>query len=591
MVRFTRDDVVDTEAYADALNRLGYVFYDKEAAANTLVYLQCRADTLANRAVFVMKLRSGCRYVFLDKDAIYYYLTKCEGCPEHYFKTRKTQSISLDKNKVLSKLLKNGRATEFLTEYMAHRSMKSKYSSLRTLVKAGESVKSEVTDCYGAKLTKVPFTATETTNRRFNYREFDIISQIPKESASIIAAEDGYFLAWGDFAQSDFRIAYNLFMRSEENDKIMDAYDDKYEALARIVCKSLGKEFDLDEFKEQRQLYKQLTLATVYGTRGSTVPAENDFITMFSQFLAKCPRYMEYYNRLCSHTMMHSPILIRSYFGCEQFVYSEGVDRNTMLYEALNKPIQTGTSEVVILTTLSILKKARECGLTEDQFGLYMTRHDEPVFRIREDAIPYLWILKDHSTVMIDDWSKLALDFDFGYHYKKPDDGLRQKAAAVFAGHEEECIGEVSCVNSQEYYPVKPLFVTGFHAIPLPDAGVTIVAILEETTGKAIFSIFESTNLEDVVNNIRLKYKAAEPQICQEYTGVFVRNNFYDGEDYFGSTHVVYQREFSSSMNKVVMLCSGMVSLYCKKNGYEPPKGCEAPLTSYPPELSIMITE
>ena len=28
MVRFTRDYVVDTEAYADALNRLGYVFYD-----------------------------------------------------------------------------------------------------------------------------------------------------------------------------------------------------------------------------------------------------------------------------------------------------------------------------------------------------------------------------------------------------------------------------------------------------------------------------------------------------------------------------------------------------------------------------------
>lgn len=61
-------------------------------------------------------------------------------------------------------------------------------------------------------------------------------------------------------------------MRSPENDEIMNRYEDKYEALARIVSKSLGREFDLDKFKTDRKLYKKLTLATVYGMADSGVP-------------------------------------------------------------------------------------------------------------------------------------------------------------------------------------------------------------------------------------------------------------------------------------------------------------------------------
>lgn len=298
-------------------------------------------------------------------------------------------------------------ATEFLTQYMAHRSMKSKRDSLRKLV---EGCKNSVAkDRYGRDLAKIPFIASEQVNRRFNYKNYDIISQIPKSEASMIGVEDGYFLAWGDFAQSDFRVAYNLFMRSPENDEIMNRYEDKYEALARIVSKSLGREFDLDKFKTDRKLYKKLTLATVYGMADSGVPEENEFIQMFSQFLSTCDKYVEYRKRISDNSLMQTPIRITSYFGYDQYAMPDSRNADKLMYDALNMPNQTGTSELVILTVNSILETARECGLSEDQFGLYLTRHDEPIFRIKEDAMEYLWILKKHSTILVDDWTPLRM--------------------------------------------------------------------------------------------------------------------------------------------------------------------------------------
>ena len=119
MVRFSADDFVDTASYEEAINRLGYIFYSVDDGKQAVANLSDWCDTLANRAKFEMRLRSGDRYYSLTKDVIYDYLTKQELVSPHYFSTRKTQSISLDMKLVLEKILKNGMATEFLTQYMA----------------------------------------------------------------------------------------------------------------------------------------------------------------------------------------------------------------------------------------------------------------------------------------------------------------------------------------------------------------------------------------------------------------------------------------------------------------------------------------
>lgn len=591
MLYLSRNDEVDTESYGDALNRLGYVYYDRKEADASLAFLNCQASTMANRAKFVMMLKSRCKYCFLSKDAVYSYLVNFEGCPERYFYTRNSESVSLDMKKVLSKLVKNGKAIEFLDYYMRHRSLTTKHSKLKTILAAGYAGGVAGKDHYGNDLMKVHFSASEVVNRRFNYKDFDIISQIPRDMTSIISAEDGYFLAWGDFAQSDFRIAYNLFMRSEENDRIMSGYADKYEALARIVYKSLGKEFVLEEFKKQRRLFKELILATVYGMRTSVVPEEAEFISMFAQFLEKCPKYKEYYQRLRKQTILNAPICVNSYFGNEQFVFPQGKGENTILYEALNMPVQTGTSEIVIMTVNSILKAARKCGLSEDQFSLYLTRHDEPIFRIREDAIPFLWILRDHSKIFVDDWFELSLDFEFGYHYKIPDDELTSKAQKVFEGKEEQSFGEKSVLDSIDYFPVKSPLLLAFHAVPVEESECTIVAIQDTSTGQAMFSIFETLDTAEVIQGVREKICAAEEKIRTLYSGVLVRSNFYEGQDFFGDTRVIYRKEINAGMNQVVFLCRGMTALYCRKHGIAAPDGCNEPLQEYPSKLDVLIVE
>lgn len=588
MIKLNPEDGIRTEEYCEELNRTGYILYDRNEAINSLNFMRSRSMTLANRALYVMKLHSGGRYFSLDKESIFNYLTRIEYCPQSFFYPKKRSSFSLEIKGVLEKLYNNGKAREFLELYMEHRSKKKKSETLNSVLRQCTIEMDK--DRSGKQLYRMPFTAKRQVNNRFAYSNIDIISQIPKEVCGTIGVEDGYFLAWGDFAQSDFRIAYNYFIRSEENDAIMNKYDDKYEALARIVSKTLGNEFDLEEFKEQRQVYKKLTLATMYGTRNSPVPEEQAFISTFSQFLNKCPKYVEYYKRLTDHLQMKSPIRVSSYFGNEEYIPYNYMNQNTTLYEALNSPIQSGTSEIVIQTVMSILDLAAKCGLSRDQFGVYFVRHDEPIFRIRNDAKEFLWILKQHSTVLVDNWSPLAMDFGIGYRYKHEDADLMAEAEEYYKQHATDITTfEVSHAVESEFYPVKPLCMLTVHWIKLEHN--TIVTFYQPSTQKALFSIFETTDDEEIIKNVRIKIKDAEANISKEYQNAIVVSNFYEGDDFYGNTHVIYKYEVSQLMTPVVRLCKGMAAMYCKKYGIVAPEGCNEAISEFPEKLELLITE
>ena len=588
MIKFTKNDVVDYETYGEELNKTGYILFDREKLNEAYNYYIAHCQTLANRAIFEMELKSGGRFFALNKDSVFLYLTRVENCPEHYFFTKKSENFSLDSKRVLAKLVANGRAVEFLGHYMAHKSLTTKASKMKSMIDNCRDLAAKHRD--DTDLYKLFFTATVQENLRFNYKQYDIISQIPKNLPDIIAVEDGYFLAWGDFAQSDFRIAYNLFMRSEENDKIMNAYEDKYEALARIVNKTLGTEFDLDTFKSERQIYKALTLATVYGMRASVVQKEDQFIKTFTEFLNNCPKYAEYYQRLQDYLQMESPIKVTSYFGYEQFINYYKEDEAGVLYKALNTPIQTGTSEIVINTVNSILKMAREAGYDEDQFSIYMTRHDEPIFRIREDAKDSVWILQEHSKVLVDNWSPLQMDYNFGYRYKVPNEELTKEIESIYKSSENKITKlQPSGIVENLYYPLKSFLTLRLHWICLEECKKTIVTFMDDKTGRAIFSIYETVNIEDLINNVRVKLKQASEQISETYGGMIVLNNFYEGQDYFGELPVKYKRIKDQSMTKVVQLCKGMVNMFCKKNGLEVPVDCPNALTAFPEQLTELV--
>lgn len=588
MIKFTKNDLVDTELYDEVINRLGYILIDKAEANAERRYLEDHISTLESRANFIMQLHSGGDRIGLNRNVIYSFLTKYEKCPEHYFYTNKSESFSLDSDKVLSKLIANGRAVEFLEAYMEYKSTKVKASKLKSLLDGSSAPHG--TDKDGNKLCEVHFEASIQKNLRFNYKQFDIISQIPKNIARIIAVEDGYFLAWGDFAQSDLRIAYNLFMRSPENDAIMCKYDDKYEVLARLVANRLGQQFDAEKFQNQRKLYKKHTLATVYGTRSSLVPEDDEFIKMLTEFLYSCPKYVEYTKRINDHLELRTPIEITSYFGFSQFSHTDIYDQNSALFNALNSPVQTGTSELVILTVSSILQAAREVGLNEDQFSLYLTRHDEPVFRVRKDAIPKLWFLAQYSTILVDDWTPLNLDFEFGYRYKESDDGLTAEITKVMDANSDKIVTiPEEPWSKSDFYPVKALLRLNVHWLKIQTAGVTVVTFQEAGTAKFMFSLVNSLDDADIQLQVRLKIKNAETNFSGIYDNVLVKSNFYEGEDYFGDTHVIYKKEEGAGLRDVSEACEKMAVTFCLKQNYQ----CDytaAPYTEFPEKLTILIS-
>ena len=419
----SREDYPDTDSYSDMLNRDGYICFDKEGFASEARYKRAKVLTEQTLALDVMERDSMGKYCSLRKDDIFGYLLDTWNVDEKKITSRKTGNYSLDKKTVIGPLMHRNIAVEFFEHYNAQQTIKMIAGKMDSIVSFSNKSAGEAND--GTPLSMLEFSANIQKNLRFNYKDFDIISQVPKEAAHFIGAPKGYCLVWGDFAQSDFRIAYNLLLRSPENDQLMGMYEDKYEALARMIYRNEGKTFDYDKFIEQRKLYKRLTLATMYGTRGSYDNDEDVFIRQLTQFLHTCKGYSTYEDRVRKQVNAGVPITIESYFGFEQIAPTL-YNANDTINNCLNMPLQTGTSEIVIITVQKIIQALRNMGMTEDDARVYMVRHDEPIFLVKTECLDRAaLVFKNASYIQVDDWTPLKLDFSAGYWYSITDETLQ----------------------------------------------------------------------------------------------------------------------------------------------------------------------
>lgn len=575
MLRFHRDSFVDIEKYEERIRRNGYILFDLDKTAKVLPYERSVCDSYANVAKDIMLHNSGLRCVSLSSSVIYGYLVTHEKCPEHYFKNRKTKGVSLDKKRCLLPAYSNGYAKEFLQNYITYTSLKSKCDKMAKMIDMFANSEL-VPDKYGNQLHKICYNVNQQVNLRYNYKDYDVIA-IPKEYNDCIGVEDGYFLAWGDFAQSDFRIAYNLLLRNEENAKIMDAYDDKYEAFARLIDSETGIEFDEEIFKRDRSKYKQHTLATIYGTRGSVINDDKEFINHLVSYLSRCKKYSEYERRVNDRIKLGLPLLVSSYFGHVESVainpnYVDGA-RNS----ALNYPIQSCTSEMVILTVNSILDRFYEMGYTEDDISVYYVRHDEPVFKVKESVIKDLWVLNDASTIMVDSWTPLQLEFHFGYRYKVPDDELENSIARVYEENKDKLtiyskadITEEEIKTSNQFFPLKEVFnLQFFYAGIENDTLITFYNPIENQVDY-ILAHTKSTNSEELENIVYKKISDAVPRILERgYKGIIAENNYVESNIILNNEFVKFIKVMNSSMNNVCALSQYMLCRIAKKRGID----------------------
>lgn len=363
---------------------------------------------LNEASIMFFILSEGRYYDAIPDDIIAFLLSK--GVSEHFFKVRNVKGYSFDMTKVVQPLLDKNIYPEILEPYVTSRSYLTKGNFLRKMIPRG------VPNSYkGIPIFTYSYEVEPRSNLRVYYRDLSI-TQIPKEYSNMITVSQPgeEFLISFDCPQMDFRMAYNLFLRSPENDAVFANSQDNYESLARLVE---GEEFDPKVFKEKRSEYKLFALKVFYNS-GDT----SSIAPKLREFYMRHPKYKKYYENLELLSNLNIPVNCTSYFGYTQPIPAN--NRKDFLSKGLNTPMQTMTSHVVIESLFGILEKFYNLGYTEDDISLYFSRHDELVFRAKRSILKDLWVLGDCSSIYVDGFNPIPLEFHLGYYYSEDDDEL-----------------------------------------------------------------------------------------------------------------------------------------------------------------------
>lgn len=566
MIKFTRTSPVDIPLYEGRLQYKKYIHIDKEKLFKIRNYNVARFEALEKRLQTILQVDSSCKLRALDATNIFDLLVNYLGCPVSRF-TSGTQKrgFSIAKT-VLEPLYAQGYAQDFLEarlEYSHLKSINSNPIGMLSFMEYHEEV-----DAYDNPIHRINFNVNQQQNLRYNYKEYDIVA-IPNEYKECIVAPKGKILVWGDFEQADFRIAYNTLLRDESNKDIFDACNDKYEAMARVIARENNEVFNIEEFKRERPLYKVYTLATIYGKRSGNTKTETAFVKKLARYLEKNKRYMEFYKRIKDNQKLNLPLTIESYFGYETILSVQQKGGKDSLNKALNTPMQTGTSEVVIRTTNEILNYFYDKGFTEEDIHISYVRHDEPVFLIDEKLMEHSWMFSEFEDVFIDDWTPLRVAFKFGYTYTVEDPQLTFKYKVLSEENRDKITVLEPSKEHIDFYPIKKVLHLGVGTYKLPD-GNTVMTFMDCDT-KQIDPILVSTS-DDVDLHDEMLYNIAKvvDKIVDSGCGrVVIYNEFKAGDEFIDKISCKFIAGKSTNLSLADMQAEYIGYKYCKKYNLE----------------------
>lgn len=566
MIKFTKDCYPDISLYEKRLNVDGYIIIDTDKIRSIRDFIECNISTLYELTLRIMSANSGNKYSSLDKQTMYDYLVYHEGVPEYRIGKTPNGDISMDMNKYLKPLLEDGFAEEFLSTYVKMKYLSKVTSDVTSILQSSY----EKIDPSKPNLKKCRFHVGQKDNLRFFYRDNNIIG-ISELYSEVICPPPGYVLVTGDFAQSDFRIAYNLFLRDEENAKIMDNIEDKYEGMARIQDKAFGTEFNLEDFKKDRKLFKVTILGPIYGKVYSNSMKSKKYVDRMNSFLEHCPNYQKFKSDIANRIDLGLPLVIESYFGNSKAIpiLNGSRGRKDAINNALNSPIQTGTSEIMILMVNHLLDTYYSMGYTEDDIRLYYTRHDEPIFIMKEELMKDSWVFKNHSRIIVDSWTPLDIEFSFQRNYKVPNEELQKQYELSIENNKDKIdIIEQDKVFT-EYKPIKSTDLITYYFDNV--GSKTVICVYNDSEKKAMYRLIDTESLEKTVNYARdLVLSTSQELFRKDTTGAIVRNKYIKKDIYYGG--ILYKFDIATSCNEMVtakILCENMCLRLAKRDGYE----------------------
>lgn len=415
-LKLTKYSPIDMQKYLNHLSYLGFVYYDLNGLSFNSRKMQQEVSTLKQQVTDMIRECSGGVLHNGSKYNVEQLLTRYKGIPESMLLDRKTGKVSLEKNK-LTRAYERGFAKEFISLYLYFTSVRAKSGLLASAVSKCDY--SDVVSNDGAPLAKVTHNIKESANLRTYYNDFNH-QQLSEEALKCMKAPKGYFLVMGDFEQSDLKITYNMTLRDAGNIDIMFRCKDSYEGISRVVE---GDEFSQEKFKTERPLYKENTLATVYGAQSASSKEGARVVNNMKNYLSTLPVYNEFKSRIEKRIDTGLPVTVRTYFGNTISINAEK-DSKGILDAALNAPSQTGTSEIVIACANAIMDKFTERGITEENGGiyLYLNRHDELIFLIKDEHLAHCDIFQECQDILVDDWMPLRIEFSYSDNYIIPNE-------------------------------------------------------------------------------------------------------------------------------------------------------------------------
>lgn len=433
MIALSHNDKPDSFEYFNNLSFDRRVFFKKSKVINTMVYEKAIADTELDLAIDALSsgMGEGCLMIGekakfggsrVSRDLIMDYLIEELGPKrlhmlKQYDKSKKEYKFSLDQNNVLKPLLNKGIAYEFLEAFISFRKHNKAAGDMN------KKLIEKFNDTEIPDIMSLSYQWTRALSGRL-YTNNENIQNIAKLYLSAMCGpNDDYLIVWGDFDQIDLRVAYyTTISESEEDDAIFEEYDDKYEAIARIIDKKLNREFNKENFLENRKKYKQGILARCYGQSLAQLintVGDKDFAVMLDNYYKNNDRYTAWYNQVIDVISRgDKEVDVYTYFGNKNHVtLSDCTSNEQKADRLLNCPIQSTSNDVIMHMVNKTVKEFRRKGIDEDKFRVYMIRHDEPLFLIHKSCLEYLYIIKNNTKLLVDNWGPLTMTLDIGKFY------------------------------------------------------------------------------------------------------------------------------------------------------------------------------
>ena len=207
--------------------------------------------------------------------------------------------------------------------------------------------------------------------------------------------------------------------------------------------------------------------------------------------------------------------------------------------------MQTGTSEIVILTVNKILDKFYELGYTPEDIHIYYTRHDEPIFIMKESIIKDTWIFKECSEIIVDNWTPLKMSFGFGYRYQEEDAILNGRIENVYSLNEEKITKyEPDSDIEYSFYPLAKTLKVNLCIMPTPD-GRSLICIYNEDKATCSFFTANTLDEESALAAVLRKYSAQSAEIQKEYNGMILFNHVKTGEEFVDGLYIKLLDEYN----------------------------------------------